>query len=335
MKKIACGIPIFFLIISCLLYIANKSYDFPEEKIFNYMEYNGSAKMILNLNDYVIANFGGKQLSAYNKNSKNSFIIAETAFDEQKRNMFFITAFDNTVIYISKDTETSGSAIYAFDIDTYKKKKLSSYNSIVNLKAFLGMQDILGIEQPASDFAMMFAAKGDRLIHHNKIIEPQDLWETISKSSNADDFSIPNSITKTATTKEYIFFLSSFNELLRFDYATNEIKCLSETKIKDFFIDDSHIYFTAVKNSYMLCYADYNMENLQKLGNINIECIRCKQGIIYLADTEKNIWYINSDQNLISTDKKISSLNSWDTDGEYIYVCDFTNKVILSEKLNP
>lgn len=334
MKKIACGIPIVFLLVSCLLYIANKSYDFPEEKIFNYMEYNGNAKMVLNLNDYVVANISGKQILVYDKETKNSFVIAETVFDEQKRNMFFITAFNNTIIYISKDSETSGSAIYAFDIDTYKKKKLSSYNSIVNQKAFLGMQGILGIEQAANDFTIMLVSRGNMLLHRNKIIEPQDLSETISKSINADDFSIPNSLTKIATTKEYIFFLSSFNELLRFDYATNEIKCLSETKINDFFIDDSYIFFTTVKKSDMLCRAGYDMENLQEIGNIDIECIRYKKETIYLADTEKNIWYIDSEQKLTSADKKIISLNSWDTDGEYIYICDLTNNVILSDTLN-
>lgn len=329
MKKISCVILIIFLILSFSLLTASKSYDLPEEEIFNYMEYNGNAKMVIDLKDYVLANINMKKILVYDKNKKNSFILSETVFDEVKSNMFFITSFENTIFYTSKDRDTSGSAIYAFNIDTYEKRKLSSYNSIVNQKAFFGLNTLLGLKPAANDSFMVMRDKGDMLIHHNELLTPQDLVEAISKSKNADAYKTPNALEKVSTTKDYIFFLSSFNQLLRYDYKTNETKCLSDMKISDFFIDESYIYFTTVKNSDVLCYASYDMRDTKKIGKINIESIRYKNGTIYLSDEDKNVWYINSEFNLISTGGKIPNSHGWDTDGEYIYACDYASEKVM------
>lgn len=334
MKKISCVILIIFLVLSFSLFTASKSYDFPEEEIFNYMEYNGNAKMVVDLKDYVLANIGMKKILVYDKNKKNSFILSETVFDEEKSNMFFITSFENTIFYVSKDRDTSGSAIYAFNIDTYEKRKLSSYNSIVNQKAFLGLNTLLGLKPAANDSFMVMRNKGNMLIHHNELLTPQDLVETISKSKNADAYKIPNALEKVSITKDYIFFLSSFNQLLRYDYKTNEIIYLSETKINNFFIDDSYIYFTTVKNSDVLYYANYDMGDIKEIGKINIESIRYKNGTIYLSDEDKNVWYINSNFNLNSTDSKISNSHGWDTDGTYIYTCNYLVEKVIAEKTN-
>ena len=329
MKKISCVILIIFLILSFSLLTASKRYDLPEEEIFNYMEYNGNAKMVVDLKDYVLANIGMKKILVYDKNKKNSFILSETVFDEEKSNMFFIISFENTIFYVSKDRDTSGSAIYAFNIDTYEKRKLSSYNSIVNQKAFFGLNTLLGLKPAANDSFMVMRDKGDMLIHHSKLITPQDLVETLLKTKNADAYKIPNSLEKVATTKDSIFFLSSFNQLLRYDYKTNETKCLSDMKISDFFIDESYIYFTTVKSSDVLCYASYDMRDTKKIGKINIESIRYKNGTIYLSDEDKNVWYINSEFNLISTGGKIPNSHGWDTDGEYIYTCDYASEKVM------
>ena len=334
MKKISCVILIIFLVLSFSLLTASKSYDLPEEEIFNYMEYNGNAKMVIDLKDYVLANINMKKILVYDKNKKNSFILSETVFDEVKSNMFFITSFENTIFYTSKDRDTSGSAIYAFNIDTYEKRKLSSYNSIVNQKAFFGLNTLLGLKPAANDSFTVMRDKGDMLIRHNDLLTPQDLVETISKSKNADAYKIPNALEKVSTTKNYIFFLSSFNQLLRYDYKTNEIICLSETKINNFFIDDSHIYFTTVKNSDVLCYANYDMSGITEIGKINIESIRYENGTIYLSDEDKNIWYINSNFSLNSTGSKIPNSHGWDTDGEYIYTCDYAGEKVIAEKIS-
>ena len=329
MKKISCVILIIFLILSFSLLTASKNYDFPEEEIFNYMEYNGNAKMVVDLKEYVLANIGMKKILVYDKNKKNSFILSETVFDEEKSNMFFITSFENTIFYTSKDRDTSGSATYAFNIDTYEKRKLSSYNSIVNQKAFFGLNTLLGLKPAANDSFMVMRDKGDMLIHHSKLITPQDLVETLLKTKNADAYKIPNSLEKVATTKDSMFFLSSFNQLLRYDYKTNETKCLADMKISDFFIDESYIYFTTVKSSDVLCYASYDMRDTKKIGKINIESIRYKNGTIYLSDEDKNVWYINSEFNLISTGGKIPNSHGWDTDGEYIYTCDYASEKVM------
>lgn len=334
MKKISCVILIIFLVLSFSLLTASKSYDLPEEEIFNYMEYNGNAKMVIDLKDYVLSNINMKKNLVYDKNKKNSFILSETVFDEEKSNMFFIASFENTIFYTSKDRDTSGSAIYAFNIDTYEKRKLSSYNSIVNQKAFFGLNTLLGLKPAANDSFMVMRDKGDMLIHHNKLLTPQDLVETISKSKNADAYKIPNALEKVSTIKDYIFFLSSFNQLLRYDYKTNEIKCLSETKINNFFIDDYYIYFTTVKNSDVLCYANYDMSGITEIGKINIESIRYEKGTIYLSDEDKNAWYINSNFNLNSTGSKIPNSHGWDTDGEYIYTCDYSAEKVIAEKIS-
>ena len=334
MKKISCVILIIFLVLSFSLLTASKNYDFPEEEIFNYMEYNGNAKMVVDLKEYVLANIGMKKILVYDKNKKNSFILSETVFDEEKSNMFFITSFENTIFYTSKDRDTSGSATYAFNIDTYEKRKLSSYNSIVNQKAFFGLNTLLGLKPAANDSFMVMRDKGDMLIHHNKLLTPQDLVETISKSKNADTYKIPNALEKVSTTKNYIFFLSSFNQLLRYDYETNEIICLSETKINNFFIDDSYIYFNTVKNSDVLCYANYDMSGITEIGKINIESIRYENGTIYLSDEDENVWYVNSNFNLNSTNSKIPNSHGWDTDGEYIYTCDYAGEKVIAEKIN-
>ena len=334
MKKISCVILIIFLILSFSLLTASRSYDLPEEEIFNYMEYNGNAKMVIDLKDYVLANINMKKILVYDKNKKNSFILSETVFDEVKSNMFFITSFENTIFYTSKDRDTSGSAIYAFNIDTYEKRKLSSYNSIVNQKAFFGLNTLLGLKPAANDSFMVMRDKGDMLIHHNKLLTPQDLVETISKSKNADTYKIPNALEKVSTAKDYIFFLSSFNQLLRYDYETNEIICLSETKINNFFIDDSYIYFTTVKNSDILCYANYDMSGITEIGKINIESIRYENGIIYLSDEDENVWYVNSNFTLNSMGNKIPNSHGWDTDGEYIYTCDYAGEKVIAEKIS-
>ena len=329
----SCFILIIFLVISFSLYTASKSYDFPEEEIFNYMEYNGNAKMVVDLKDYVLANIGMKKILVYDKNQKNSFVLSETVFDEEKSNMFFITSFENTVFYTSKDRDTSGSATYAFNIDTYENRKLSSYNSIVNQKAFLGLNTLLGLKPAANDSFMVMREKGDMLIHHDNLIARQDLVETLLKTKNADAYKIPNSLEKVVTTKDSIFFLSSFNQLLRYDYKTNETKCLSDMKISDFFIDESYIYFTTVKSSNVLCYASYDMRDTRKIGKINIESIRYKNGTIYLSDEDKNVWYINSEFNLISTGGKIPNSHGWDTDGEYIYTCDYASEKVMADEI--
>ncbi len=331
MKKIICLLVVLILIFGVLLCGAFSKDNKTDN--FNYLEYAGGAKVILVLDSYVVMSMRQKSATVFNKSTGESFNLSDTVFDEEKSNLFLISGYDNTLIYTAKDKDTSGSAVYEFNIDTLEKKKLKAHSSVVNTTAFLGLEKLLGIPVGTNDMFSVMQGKGNMLFYDGEIIYVNDLTDIIKKSPDAEKFSISEKAEKIAVTNNYIFFLSNFGELLRFDRKDKSIVALSKTKIKDFFCFGGRIYFSPIKNPNILYESDFSMSETKEVGITAVNHIRIHKDKLYFCDEEGQIHLFETGK-IIPSDIKADSSGTWDTDGEFIYFADFSTDSYVRENFH-
>lgn len=298
--------------------------DYPENRIFNYFEFNKSANVLVNMDDYLAVQ-RRNSIIIYDKQSLAQYTLADSVFDTEKTPLFLLNADGNTLYYICTDSGTGGMVCYSFNVDTYEKNKIYTYKGVTNLNGFLGIESIFGITLVSNNTFNMLMNSGRYWLNNSGIHSYGEREELLKKYDKNNEYGVYDGINKLAETDDFIFFVNYFGELVRFDKKTKELSVCINKSVSEFFITENRIYYIAKDQSSVLYSCDYNGENEKSIENITSECVKFSGGNIYTADSdgiykiadeglqkisdesapiwtidEKNIYFYNADSDEVS-----------------------------------
>ncbi len=289
--------------------------DFPEGCIYNYLEYNNSANILVNLDDYLAVR-NNNSIIIYDKKSLTPYTLADSVFDIEKNSLFLLNSVGNTLYYICTDSMTGGMVCYSFNVDTYEKSKIHTYKGVTNSNGFLGIESIFGIQLVSNNTFNMLMNSGNYWLNNSGIHSYTDREELLKKYDKNNEYGIFDGINKLAETDDLIFFVNYFGELVRFDKKTKEFSVNINKLVSEFFITENKIYYIAMDKSSVLYSCDYNGDDEKLIGNITCECVKFSGENIYVSDSETIYKIADGELRRVSA---VSMLN-WAIDEKNIYV---------------
>lgn len=289
--------------------------DFPEGCIYNYLEYNNSANILVNLDDYLAVR-NNNSIIIYDKKSLTPYTLADSVFDIEKNSLFLLNSVGNTLYYICTDSMTGGMVCYSFNVDTYEKSKIHTYKGVTNSNGFLGIESIFGIQLVSNNTFNMLMNSGNYWLNNSGIHSYTDREELLKKYDKNNEYGIFDGINKLAETDDLIFFVNYFGELVRFDKKTKEFSVNINKLVSEFFITENKIYYIAMDKSSVLYSCDYNGDDEKLIGNITCECVKFSGENIYVSDSETIYKIADGELKRVSAE----SILNWAIDKKNIYV---------------
>lgn len=289
--------------------------DFPEGCIYNYLEYNNSANILVNLDDYLAVR-NNNSIIIYDKKSLTPYTLSDSVFDIEKNSLFLLNSVGNTLYYICTDSMTGGMVCYSFNVDTYEKSKIHTYKGVTNSNGFLGIESILGIQLVSNNTFNMLMNSGNYWLNNSGIHSYTDREELLKKYDKNNEYGIFDGINKLAETDDLIFFVNYFGELVRFDKKTKEFSVNINKLVSEFFITENKIYYIAMDKSSVLYSCDYNGDDEKLIGNITCECVKFSGENIYVSDSETIYKIADGELKRVSAE----SILNWAIDKKNIYV---------------
>ena len=245
MKRKGLFVIIPFVLLLGFICIFSFRTHYPTDLILNYADYqNGGTLMELELEDYIVRNNGLKTLVATNKTTRESFYIATDAFDIVKQNAFLISGKGNTVYYVQRSPANSGSEYYACDLENRTFQKLKSYNQSTNIRAFMGIENPLGVKANANDFFFVVLSHGQYIICAKGIFTYKEMSTVIKEKDAAGEFFAQDSIEKMGYCNGKVYFINGMNEIIAYNVSDGTLKRCMDNKIADFYLYEDHIAVT-------------------------------------------------------------------------------------------
>ena len=304
--------------------------DFPEGCIYNYLEYNNNANILVNLDDYLAVR-NNNSIIIYDKKSLTPYTLADSVFDIEKNPLFLLNSVGNTLYYICTDSMTGGMVCYSFNVDTYEKSKIYSYKGVTNSNGFLGIENILGIQLVSNNTFNMLMNSGNYWLNNSGIHSYTDREELLKKYDKNNEYGIFDGINKLAETDDLIFFVNYFGELIRFDKKCKNFSVVTNILVSDFFITENVVYYISSANSPTLYSCDYNGKNTCSIGEIKPEYVKFSEEFVYVADT-RNIYKITDGKLIKAT---VAEGSNWEVDEKNIYIYNIdTNKISTKQMTN-
>ena len=327
MKKI---IIIFIVLISLIaIYFAlpGAALDCPDY-IYNYLEHGGGIRTTVNLDDYIVTQKMLSEISVYNKSTKESFWLGDTVFDYEKKYVAVMFSIGNELYYEAKDPNTKTKTVYAFDLDTYEKKKVYSQSGMTDTDGFLGMNKLLGIY---NTYLMYTANAGKYIVNKDGFMYIQDVINFILEKDSDNKYNLSSSDMKIAANKYGIYFINNFDELLFYNYETKEIQRFMDNRVEDFFITDDGVYFSTLSDPDKLYKSNPDGKNKTYIGDIDLQDVRVKSGEpTYISDGE-NVYLIEN--NGLKPIFECEKESRWEYDGDALYYYDPESGSVRMQKI--
>lgn len=306
-------VAVFIITVGSIYFITAQ--DFPEGCIYNYLEYNNSANILVNLDDYLAVR-NNNSIIIYDKKSLTPYTLSDSVFDIEKNSLFLLNSVGNTLYYICTDSMTGGMVCYSFNVDTYEKSKIHTYKGVTNSNGFLGIESIFGIQLVSNNTFNMLMNSGNYWLNNSGIHSYTDREELLKKYDKNNEYGIFDGINKLAETDDLIFFVNYFGELVRFDKKTKEFSVNINKLVSEFFITENKIYYIAMDKSSVLYSCDYNGDDEKLIGNITCECVKFSGENIYVSDSETIYKIADGELKRVSAE----SILNWAIDKKNIYV---------------
>lgn len=303
-------------VLACTVFAVMNKTTYPKELIYNYMEGSTLAITVLNADDYVVA-VNGKCKMIYDKKTEKMNNLSQTVFDKQEPGTKFICTKSNLLYYLAIDDKTGGSAVFEFDLDTFEKRKVDTKNAISSLDAFLGTDEVLGIEQGGND--IMITTLKDVWLSKRGRHDKNSIKDFLAQKDIENKFGV-SEISKICTTDNYIFFINELSTLYRYSYEENSLKKISSDRVTDFFITDDKVYFYSADNGDNLFLTSYVGQGKEKVSDEKFIDVHVRNGKAY-GQTESGKIYEIDGEKCVKTNAETDS-TMWDTDGNFLYVFD-------------
>ena len=280
---------------------------------FNYLEY-GRGKTMLVLRDHVVFQQNTNGLSACEKTTGRVFPFGADVFDLNRQNVYLLYGEDNTVYYCCAEGEVGGSAVFAFDFDSFQKTKLSAYNSITDFNAFLGMGSILGMTAPGSNLLQMWR-RTPWLRMNGKWRSQEELGGYLDDLDKNNDYLIPQHLEKYAVSENRIVFKNSREKLICFHKETKAFTPFPQGNVGDFFLAGDTLYYTDLEDMGLYA-ADAEGNGKRFIANAVPESIRVTPSGVYIRDTDYKIYALENDTLSYLT---VSEADDWIIDQGVLY----------------
>lgn len=280
---------------------------------FNYLEY-GRGRTVVVLQDYVVFQKNTNELSAFEKTTGRVFPFGADVFDMNRQNVYLLYGEDNTVYYCCAEGESGGSAVFAFDFDSFQKTKLSAYNSITDFNAFLGMGSILGMTPPGSNLLQM-GRRTPWLRMNGKWSSQEELGGYLADLDKNNEYPVPQHLEKYAVGEKRIVFKNLQEKVICFNKETKAFTSFPRENVGDFFLVRDMFYYTDLED--MGLYAADAAGNAKRfIANVVPESIRVTASGIYIRDYEHKIYALeNGTLNYLT----VSEADDWIIDGGVLY----------------
>lgn len=217
----------------------------PADLILNYADFkNGGILTQLELDDYTVQNNGAESLVAVNKTTGESFPVAMDAFDCKKHNAFLICSKGNTVYYMQRSAATGGSEFYACDLEKRSFQKLASHNQSTNIRAFMGIENLLGVKGNTNDYFFVVLSHGRYIICSKGIFTYKEMSAVIKEKDAKDEFFVQDNIEKMGYRGGYVYFINGMNELIAYDVNNGKMQRYLDDKIADFYLYEDNVCVT-------------------------------------------------------------------------------------------
>ncbi len=324
MKKV-----LIFILIFCVLTASVLTVRFafgeplPQKLIYNYFEYNEINKFIFSLKDYLVV----KKSTCFEvipKNSEDSYVLGENIFDVNKTIFFLLGKNENTLYTIESTDRTS---FFAYDLDTNKKALVSSNTEIANENGILGLEKLFGIALAPSDISSLLYTQGTYWISSDGVKKAKDVAEFLASADKSNEFGIDPKTKKIAETDSDIFTLNKYSEILKYNKAEKTFSVAVDVPVSEFFITETHIYYTKPNIENALFRSDYDGKNEEKILNITPVNVRFTDTEILLTD---NAFVYDLSGNKLAELKG----KNFDADSECIYIYDTDTKTVEYKKRN-
>lgn len=328
MKKIIVAFTALFCIAAICFGIFYNGSDRPDY-IYNYLEHGTGKRLTVNLNDYIVTQSGLNEINVYNKKTEKSFLLGDTVFDYKKEYTAVMFSVGNIIYYEARDPNTKTKAVYAFDLDTYKKKIVYSQSGMTDTDGFLGMNELLGIYNV---YSMDFINAGKYIVNNDGFMYLRDVYDFLLKIDSDNEYNLATGSMKLAANKSGIYFINNFDELLFYSYEANGIQRIMEDRVEDFFITDEDVYFSTLSNWGKLYKSDFDGTNKTYIGDIDLLDVRVKSGEpTYISDGE-NVCMIEDNRliHLFECEKD----SFWEYDADALYYYDTSSGRVRMQKQN-
>lgn len=316
------AIILFFGIVVIPFAIFNGHANYPDY-IYNYLEHGDMKRLTVNLDNYVVTQKGLNEIRAYNKKTKKSASVGEDVFDFQKDYVSVIFSVGDELYYEARDPKTNTKSVYTFNLDTYDKTKIYSQSGMTDTDGFLGINELLGIY---NTYSMDFSGAGKYIVSKNGFMYLRDAVDLLLKKDKENKYNIPTSDMKMAANKNGIYFLNNFNELLFYNYESDDIKRVMEERIENFFIVKAGIYFVPLCSSDKLYKADFGGQNKIFIGKIELKDVRAESDeAVYVSDGN-NVYQLVDNKLKYLFERQKDSL--WEYDGKILYYYNTSNSEV-------
>lgn len=305
-------------LLAVVFFVCRNTDAYPEGMIYNYMSSSALKVLTVNADDYIVMLDANRKM-LYDKKSGTTSVLSQSVFDITEQNTNLIGAKNNLLYYIATDRVTGGSAIFEFDLDSLKKKRIDSINKMSDPEAFLGIDEVLGIDTGAND--MMSLMMGDIWFNKYGRHSSKEIRSFLTQKDKDNKLST-DVLGGVCTTDEYIFFTNGLFKLYRYSYKDGSFSLLSDEKITDFFITENHVYYYSADKNDDLFVCDYDGKNAEKVTNTVFDSIQVYKDCAYAHDEEGNV-YIMQKNNITRIAEHIDT-KTWTADfgGVYIYNAD-------------
>lgn len=233
-----------FAVIACgLIFVIKNSsnIELPDDLILNYSDYSPSIIEKLELKDYTVENKDGKRLVATRNKDNKTFVIAENAFNLDKKLVFIITGKDNTIYYVAMNNDEVFGSVRQCDLDTMKFTKLSGNGHTTNYSAFLDIGQILGIKPVNNNSLSLVSFGGRYIICSSGVYTYREMSELIGKYDTGNDYFVQDNIEKMGYRSGKVYFINEMNELISFDINKKEFERVTDTKVSDFIVSSDNL----------------------------------------------------------------------------------------------
>lgn len=324
MKKLLIILPVIAAAVLVCVFVSGGR-DYPEGCVFNYLD---SETVVKCTDNYTVCASPFSGVTVCTRGGETEFSLLDSADSENmKKSVLVQSDGDNLYIY-SPDARRGGYSLFVWDLNTLKKKTVSSANGIVNYNAFLGMGELLGIQKPAAEIVMQTGG-ADRWADRYGLRDIKTVFEQITRL-NGEAAGLSLTPEKFAATDDALYFLNDYSQLLCFNYEKKSLSVIKNTRLSDFFIHGENIYYGSLSDGkWYACTLNGENDSFAFEG-IEVSSVRICGNEIFISDKSFNIYRLNGTDlektGLIDTDR-------WDTDGEFIYYYNAREKRLESAQI--
>ena len=329
MKKIA--VVLFLVLFICTPACAMK----PTERNV-LLNYAAASSLVVSGGTFAVVGKGGNEILIFPPGSRDApFVLAENAVfvceNEHHGGYFLVGADDESFYYLCRSYSGNGygaghgARIYRYHLKNGKTELVYRDVALTNFDGFLGLEDMLGLQNPLSNGAV--TEMGGFWIKGTAVLTPEDVLQRLKNANEAQNAGVRLSdrLSRFCVSGSSVFFTDAFQNLYLYRMDTDAFKVLPFEAVSMFFVTEENLFVIRSPGADItVCdgYGEY-VKTISSDGAVfsNAHCCRTENGALFLQDETGIIWKIDeklSVSEVFYVDPEIM----WTVSGGIVYYYD-------------